>query len=104
MINLLFLLGISLHQVSAKIFTSAEMAELVTCIPVKKIWNEMTKTEFSSGFCCAVYDGKPRAGIPGIPGVHCTAAGVVTKIYWRKKNLSGPIPSEIGNVTFLETM
>jgi hypothetical protein len=83
MINLLFLLAVSVPQVFAN-----------DCELVREIW----EVSFSKGL-----DTTAETCCDGIPGISCIN-GKVTSINWENQNLIGPIPPKIGSLMNLQDL
>ncbi len=121
MINLIFLLGISLPQVSAGMF-----AGLAAVGPaILDVAHQNACPDFSNQCCTVAVAWKAFGGktniVPehrtaccmklgdtlqysGIPGVICTADGKVTELNWDKSLLHGSIPNAIGYLADLEKL
>ena len=106
MINLIFLLGISLPQVSAAIFQPACTDLSNQCCDVVGIWKSLggntTVDPNWRNACCKKLGDTYQPN--GIPGVICTADGKVTELRWGGKNLTGDFDHFFGNLVDLEKL
>jgi hypothetical protein len=77
------------------------------CCTVLRIREIMTGqsllADSTSATACCNYLGSTTQS-SGIEEVYCNSDGIVTEIRWSDKNLTGDIPSDIGNLVDLEQL
>jgi hypothetical protein len=102
MINLLFLLAIAQPHVSASTLHASEGAVNTSsienqCDEVVDAWKAFGKeTALDPNdpiACCYKLGNQVQSS--GIPGVDCTSYGLVTRIDWNNRNLTGEVPDYI---------